>query len=110
MKSTRGRSTKSIELFFRGNHQIAESDLTGQSVVVKKSHLWSHGSVSQKLATQKAPTSSRRCIATADMKMPRSRVRWWSTSPRSTLLFDIDEGPQTLVQNVVVCRKCEHSD
>jgi outer membrane protein insertion porin family len=47
----RGKKHKVDRISFRGNYQIPEKDLLAQ-VAVKKSHIWSHGSVSQKLLRQ----------------------------------------------------------
>ncbi len=96
----KGKKHKVDRIVFQGNHQIAESDMLA-SVVVKKSHLWSHGSVSQKLATQSANNVQAlyRDRGYEDAKVTSQMVEHES---KIDVVFDIDEGPQTLVQNVVV--------
>src|SRR5947209_9016054 len=49
----RGQKHKVGRVLFQGNYNIPQKDLLGQ-VLVKKSHIWTHGSVSQKLLKQSA--------------------------------------------------------
>src|SRR6202035_291106 len=49
----KGTKYKVGRIIFRGNHEIPEKDLLAV-VAVKKSHLWWHGSLSQKLLKQRA--------------------------------------------------------
>jgi outer membrane protein insertion porin family len=95
----KGRKHKVNRIMFQGNHQIKDEDLLAV-VAVKKAHFWfwSHGSVSEKLAHQSAENLQAlyrdRGFEDANVK-PQMVVH----TPRIDLLFNIDEGPQTLVQN-----------
>jgi outer membrane protein insertion porin family len=96
----KGRKDKVDRIVVQGNHQISEHDLLA-AVVVKKSHVWSHGSVSQKLATQSANNLQAlyRDRGYEDAKVtPQIIVR----DPKIDVVFNVDEGVQTLVQNVEV--------
>ena len=96
----KGKKYKVDRIVFQGNHQIAEPDMLA-SVAIKKSHLWSHGSVSQKLATQSAKNVQAlyRDRGYEDAKVTTQMVEHES---KADVVFNIEEGPQTLVQNVIV--------
>jgi len=96
----KGKKHKVDRIVFKGNHQIPEPDLLA-TVVVKKSHLWSHGSVSQKLSTQSANNIQAlyRDLGYEDARVTSQMVERES---KVDVVFSIDEGPQTLVENVVV--------
>ena len=98
----KGAKHKVDRIVFQGNHQIKDEDL--QAVVaVKKAHFWfwSHGSVSEKIAHQSAENLQAlyrdRGFENAKVK-PQIVVH----TPRIDVLFNIDEGTQTLVQNADV--------
>ncbi len=52
-KIDRGVKHKVARILFHGNYAISEKELLAQ-VTVKKSHIWTHGSLSQKLLKQSA--------------------------------------------------------
>ena len=95
----KGTKHKVDRIVFQGNHQIKDEDLLSV-VAVKKAHFWfwSHGSVSEKLAHQSAENLQAlyrdRGFEDANVK-PQIVVH----TPRIDVLFYIDEGTQTLVQN-----------
>ena len=95
----KGAKHKVDRIVFQGNHQIKDEDLLAV-VAVKKAHFWfwSHGSVSEKLAHQSAENLQAlyrdRGFEDAKVK-PQIVVH----TPRIDVLFNIDEGTQTLVQN-----------
>jgi outer membrane protein insertion porin family len=96
----KGKKHKVSSIVFQGNHQVSEGDLMGV-VVVKKSHLWSRGSVSQKLADQSAKNLQAlyRDRGYEAIKVTPQIVEH---EPRIDIVFNIEEGAQTLVQNVQV--------
>jgi outer membrane protein assembly factor BamA len=96
----RGRKHKVDRILFDGNHQISDKDLMAQ-VTVKRSHIWSHGSLSQKLLKQSADNIQAlyRDQGYEDVKVT-SRVL--HREPRIDVAFDIQEGVQTLVEDVEV--------
>jgi outer membrane protein insertion porin family len=98
----RGAKHKVDRIVFQGNHQISEPDLLA-AITVKKAHFWfwSHGSVSQRLAKQSATNLEAlyRDRGYEDAKVTPQIV---SHEARVDVVFDIQEGVQTLVQNVQV--------
>lgn len=94
----RGRKHKVDRISFQGNYAI-DSDQLMQQVTVKKSHIWTHGSVSRKLLKQSAQNIEAlyRDRGYEDVKVtPRTVDR----EPKIDVAFDIKEGPQTLVDDV----------
>lgn len=96
----KGKRHKVDRIVFQGNHQIGEADLLA-SVSVKKSHLWSHGSVSQKLATQSA-NNVQALYRDRGFEEAKVTTQMIERESKVDVVFNIEEGPQTLVQNVVV--------
>lgn len=96
----KGRKHKVDCIMFQGNQQIPERDLLA-AVVVKKSHFWSHGSASQKLAKKSAENLQAlyRDRGYEDVKVTPQIVE---RASRIDVVFNIQEGTQTLVQNVEV--------
>jgi outer membrane protein insertion porin family len=96
----KGSKHKVDRITFQGNHQIPERDLLAV-VVVKKSHLWSHGSASQKLAKKSAENLEAlyRDRGYEGVKINPQIVEQQS---RINVVFNVQEGIQTLVQNVEV--------
>jgi outer membrane protein insertion porin family len=96
----RGQKRKVDQIVFRGNNQIKANDLMAQ-VVIKKSHLWSHGKVSPKLLKQSVSNLEAlyrdRGYETAKVT-PRSANR----GSKVEVTFEIEEGPQTLVDNIEI--------
>jgi outer membrane protein assembly factor BamA len=96
----KGKKFKVGRIVFQGNHQIPEQQLLAV-VVVKNSHFWSRGSVSQKLANQSAKNLQAlyRDRGYENAKITPQIVQ---RDPKIDVTFSIDEGVQTLVQTVVV--------
>jgi outer membrane protein assembly factor BamA len=96
----RGKKHKVDRISFRGNHQISEDDLQAQ-VAVKKSHLWTHGSISQKLLKQSVDNLQAfyRDRGYEDVKVVPQTL---DHEPEIDVVFEIEEGPQTLVDNIQV--------
>jgi len=96
----RGRKHKVDRILFHGNYAISQADLMDQ-VVVKKSHLWTHGSVSQKLAKQSAENMEAlyRDRGYEDAKVTPRKV---DHEAKIDVDFDIVEGQQTVVENVEI--------
>jgi outer membrane protein assembly factor BamA len=81
----------------RGNHEIAEKDLLAQ-VVVKKSHIWTHGSMSQKLMKQSVKNLEAlyHDRGYEDVKIQSQSI---DHEPKVEVVFNIQEGAQTIVNN-----------
>ena len=98
----KGTKHKVDRLVFQGHHQIPEQDLLA-AMVVKKAHFWfwSHGSVSEKLAHQSANNLQAlyRDRGFEDAKVTPQIV---AREGNIDVVFSIQEGTQTLVQNVEV--------
>lgn len=99
---SKGTKHKLAGIVFQGNHQIPEKDLAAV-ITVQKAHiyLWSHGSVSQKLANQSASNIEAlyRDRGYEDAKVtPQIVVH----DPKIEVAFNIQEGTQTLVSHVAV--------
>ena len=99
-KIDRGRKHKVDRIVFQGNYAISENELLAQ-VQVKRSHIWTHGSLSQKLLKQS--TSNMEALyrdrGYEDVKVTARTV---DREPKIDVDFDIEEGQQTLVQDVQV--------
>lgn len=99
-KIDRGRKHKVDRIVFHGNYAIGTKELLAQ-VRVKKSHIWTHGSLSAKLLKQSAANIEAlyRDRGYEDIKVkPRTVDR----EPKIDVDFDIEEGAQTVVENVQV--------
>ena len=96
----RGRKHKVGPISFHGNYAIPTNDLLAQ-VVVKKAHVWSHGSVSQKLVKQSVANLEAlyRDRGFEDVKITPEVV---DHEPKVDVGFEISEGPQTLVDRTQV--------
>jgi len=96
----RGKKHKVDRISFRGNYQIPEKDLLAQ-VAVKKSHIWSHGSINQKLLKQSVNNLQ---VLYRDRGYEEVKITSQVTDrePKIDVAFEIEEGPQTLVDNVRV--------
>jgi len=95
-----GRKHKVEHIFFRGADHVSEKELLGQ-IVVKKTRLWSRGAVSQKLLSQSAENL---ISLYQDRGYENVRVtpRIADHEPKIDVTFEIEEGPQTLVEDVQV--------
>jgi outer membrane protein insertion porin family len=96
----KGKKRKVDRIVFRGNHEISEKDLLAV-VVVTKSHVWTHGSISQKLLKQSASNLAAlyRDRGFEDIKVNSQTI---THDPKIDAVFNIEEGAQTVVRNVDV--------
>src|SRR5260370_22387177 len=96
----RGKKHRVDSIAFHGNRQIPEKELLAQ-VVVKKSHIWNHGSISQKLLKQSKDNLQAlyRDRGYEEVKVSPKVV---NRELKLAVTFEIDEGQQTLVDNVQV--------
>jgi outer membrane protein insertion porin family len=96
----RGRKHKVDRILFHGNSAFSEKELLGQ-VALKKSHIWTHGSLSQKLLRQGAQNIE---ALYQDRGYEEVKVtpRPVDRELKVDVVFDIEEGPQTLVHDVRV--------
>jgi outer membrane protein insertion porin family len=96
----RGKKHKVESISFHGNQQISNDDLL-QQVTVKRSHLWTHGSVSPKLLKQSA-SNLEALYRDKGYESARVTTRVVTDNQKLSVNFDIQEGPQTLVDKVEV--------
>jgi outer membrane protein assembly factor BamA len=96
----RGEKHKVGEILFHGNNQVSTHDLLAQ-IAVKKSHLWTHGSVSPKLLKQSVSNleSLYRDRGYEEVRITSHVV---DRSAKLDVAFEIEEGQQTLVDNVKI--------
>jgi outer membrane protein assembly factor BamA len=96
----KGKKHKVERVDFAGNHAISEDDLQAV-VVVKKAHLLSHGSISQKLEDQSAKNIEAlyRDHGYEDAKVTPQII---DRDPKIGVVFNIEEGAQTVVQDIHV--------
>jgi len=97
---TRGQKHKVDHISFSGANQISEKELLRQ-VLVKKSRMFSRGKISQKLATESAE-KLRALYQEHGYENARVTPRITDHDPKIDVSFEIEEGPQTLVDNVCV--------
>lgn len=94
----RGKKHKVSRIFFHGNYAISSNDLLSQ-VTVKKSHIWTHGSLSQKLL-QVSTKNIEALYRDQGYEQVKVNARTVDREPKVDVDFDIEEGPQILVENV----------
>ena len=96
----RGKKHRVDHLALHGNNAIAKNDLMAQ-VVVKKAHMLSHGSISQKLVKQSVTNLEAlyRDRGYEDVKVTPQVV---DHEPGIDVTFEIAEGPQTVVDRTQV--------
>ena len=96
----KGKKHKVERIVFQGNHRIGEDELLAV-VPVKRSHFWSHGSVSRPLLKQseKNLEALYRDRGYEDAKVSGHAV---DHQAKTDVFFDIQEGLQTLVQSIQV--------
>jgi outer membrane protein assembly factor BamA len=96
----KGKRHKVDAILFHGNHTIAEKELLPQ-VVVKKTHLLSHGGASQK--SMKQSVANLEALyhdrGYQDVKITAQTI---DHEPNVEVAFNIEEGPQSLVNSVQV--------
>jgi outer membrane protein insertion porin family len=99
-KIDRGSKHKVDRITFHGNHEIVAKELS-PLVQVKRSHIWGHGSISQKLLKQ----STDNLVAFyRDRGYEDAKVTPQVTDhePKIDITFEIEEEAQTLVDHVQV--------
>ena len=96
----KGRKHKVDRIVFHGNYAISQKELMDQ-VAVQKSHIWTRGKLSQKLV--KASTDNIEALyrdrGYEDVKV---KGRIVDREPKIDVDFDIEEGTQTIVDDVQV--------
>jgi outer membrane protein assembly factor BamA len=99
-KVDRGKKHKVTQILFHGNYAISEKELLDQ-VTVSKSHVWTHGRWSQKLLKQSAANIEAiyRDRGYEEVKVTPRTV---DLEHKINVDFDIEEGTQTLVQDIQV--------
>src|SRR5207249_1523099 len=97
---TKGKKHKVDRIVLRGNHELPEKDLLAQ-IVVKKSHIWTHGSESQKLVKQSVKNLEAlyHDHGYEDVKIQPQTI---DHEPKVEVVFNIEEGAQTIVNNAEV--------
>jgi len=96
----RGRKHKVDRIVFQGNYAVSTKELLAQ-VVVKKSHIWTHGSLSQKLLKQ-STSNIEAFYRDRGYEEVKITARAVDREPKIDVDVDIEEGQQTLVQDVQV--------
>jgi len=99
-KIDRGKKHKVGEIRFHGNYAISNKELL-DDVNVKKSHIWTHGSLSQKLLRESA-ANIEALYRDRGYEEVRVTPRTVDREPKIDVDFDIEEGTPTLVQDVQV--------
>jgi outer membrane protein assembly factor BamA len=96
----RGGKHKVERILFHGNYALSQKALMAQ-VVVKKSHIWTHGSFNQKLLKQSSDNIQAvyRDRGYEDVKVTARAV---DREPQIDITFEIEEGAQTIVEDVRV--------
>jgi len=96
----RGKKHKVQRISFHGNQQISDNDLMAQ-VLIKRSHLWSHGSVSPKLLKQSI-SNLESLYRERGYESAKVSARVAAHELKLTVDFEIQEGPQTLVDKLEI--------
>jgi outer membrane protein assembly factor BamA len=96
----RGKKHKVDRILLQGNHEIAEKELLPQ-VLIKKSHLWTHGSMSQKLLKQSV-NNLQALYHDRGYEDVKVESRTVDHEPKVDVVFTIQEGAQTVVRNAEV--------
>jgi outer membrane protein insertion porin family len=101
----KGKKHKVGRIVLQGNHEISEEELL-PLVVVKKSRIWLHGSVSQKLVRQSVDNLQAlyRDRGHENVKVNSQIIDRESKDgkPKIDVLFNIEEGAETVVRNLEV--------
>jgi outer membrane protein insertion porin family len=96
----RGKKHKVDRILFHGNYALSQQELMDQ-VVVKRSHIRTHGSLSQKLLKQSSENIEAlyQDRGYEDIKVTARAV---DREPKIDVIFEIKEGKQTIVDDVNV--------
>jgi outer membrane protein insertion porin family len=99
-KIDRGRKRKVDRVSFHGNYQLSAKELMAQ-VTVRKPHIWTHGSLSQKLLKQSVDNIQ---ALYRDRGYEEAKVTPQTTDHEAKVdvAFEIEEGKQTIVEDVMV--------
>jgi outer membrane protein assembly factor BamA len=99
-KIDRGSKHKVASVKITGNNQIATKNLM-PLITIKRAHLWTHGSIGQKLLQQSADNllAYYRDKGYEEAKVTPQVV---DHEPRIDVAFEIEEGQQTLVDHIAV--------
>jgi outer membrane protein insertion porin family len=99
-KIDRGRKHKVERISFSGNNQVPTKDLS-PLVAVKRFHIWTHGAITQKLLQQSADNLT---AYYRNKGYEEAKITAQLTDHDSEIgvTFNIDEGQQTLVEDVHV--------
>ena len=96
----RGKKHKVQRISFHGNQQISDNDLMAQ-VLIKRSHFWSHGSVSPKLLKQSI-SNLESLYREKGYESAKVSARVAAHELKLSVDFEIQEGPPTLVDKVEI--------
>jgi outer membrane protein assembly factor BamA len=99
-KIDRGTKQKVDRILFQGNYELSAKQLMDQ-ITVKKSHLWTHGSVSQKLLKQSAD-NIQALYRDRGFEEVKVTTRTVDQERKMNVAFEIREGPQTVVEDVQI--------
>ncbi len=96
----RGKKLKVDRVAFSGNHNISAAHLL-PNVLVKKAHVWSHGALSQKLLKQSV-SNLEAIYRDKGYEDAKITPRVMEHENKIGVEFEVEEGPQTVVENVTV--------
>lgn len=99
-KIDRGAKHKVERIVFHGNHSVSEKELLSP-ITVKKSHMWTHGNLSQRSVKQSA-SNIEALYRDRGFEEVKITPRIIDREPKIDIDFDIEEGPQTVVEDVQV--------
>jgi outer membrane protein assembly factor BamA len=99
-KIDRGEKHKVERILFHGNSAITTKELM-QQVTVKTSHTWTRGSLSQKILKQ-STTNIEALYRDRGYEEVKITPKVVDREPKIDVYFDIEEGTQTLVEDVRV--------
>ncbi len=95
-----GAKHKVDRITFHGNNGLSAKELMGQ-VTVKKSHVWTHGSLSEKLLKQSI-NNIEALYRDRGYEEAKATAQTAEHGGTTEVHFNITEGPQTIVQEVNV--------
>jgi outer membrane protein insertion porin family len=96
----RGSKHKVNRISFSGNNRIAAKDLL-PVVAVQRSHVWSHGSISQKLLKQ-SQNNLQAFYRDRGYEDAKVAAHVADHDPKVDVTFEIKEGEQTLVDSIQI--------
>jgi outer membrane protein insertion porin family len=96
----KGKKHKVGDVKFTGNRHLDEDALMDQ-LTIKRSHVWTHGRISQKLVQASVKNLQAR-YRDEGFEQAKITPEVVDHEPRVDVTFKIDEGPQTIVNDVQV--------